>query len=25
VEEIISITKTLLKAKGRTSSGGAFI
>jgi hypothetical protein len=24
-EEIISITKTLLTAKGRTSSGGAFI
>jgi hypothetical protein len=23
-EEIISITKTLLTAKGRTSSGGAF-
>jgi hypothetical protein len=24
-EEIISITKTLLTSKGRTSSGGAFI
>jgi hypothetical protein len=24
-EDIISITKTLLTAKGRTSSGGAFI